>query len=144
MLLLSRLGIAWQISLVVSVERLLPQLNKLPFSLRTSPRHSKVLLKLFQSGEPPPPRRVGVRQALLDICNGDLLPRLNKLQFSLKIPQRHSKVLLKLFQKLAVSKGRAFGRSPQRAKYFMLLKAQEGRKTFQWNVFRREPSQGVP
>ncbi len=26
----------------------------------------------------------------------------------------------------------------------MLLKAQEGRKTFQWNVFRREPSQGVP
>ena len=26
----------------------------------------------------------------------------------------------------------------------MLHKAQEGRKTFQWNVFRREPSQGVP
>ena len=26
----------------------------------------------------------------------------------------------------------------------MLRKAQEGRKTFQWNVFRREPSQGVP
>ena len=26
----------------------------------------------------------------------------------------------------------------------MLPKAQEGRKTFQWNVFRREPSQGVP
>ena len=27
---------------------------------------------------------------------------------------------------------------------FMFRKAQEGRKTFQWNVFRREPSQGVP
>ncbi|MFR7819835.1 hypothetical protein, partial [Candidatus Pseudoruminococcus sp.] len=53
-------------------------------------------------------------------------------------------VLLKLFQKLAVSKGGAFGRSPQRAKLFMLHKAQEGRKTFLWNVFRREPSQGVP
>ena len=61
-----------------------------------------------------------------------------------KTSPRHLKVLLKLFQKLAVSKGRAFGRSPQRAKHFMLLKAQEGRKTFQWNVFRREPSQGVP
>ena len=57
---------------------------------------------------------------------------------------RHLKVLLKLFQKLAVSKGRAFGRSPQRAKSFILHKAQEGRKTFQRNVFRREPSQGVP
>ena len=43
-----------------------------------------------------------------------------------------------------VTYGRAFGRSPQRAKHFILLKAQEGRKTFQWNVFRREPSQGVP
>jgi hypothetical protein len=29
--------------------------------------------------------------------------------------------LLKLFQKLAVSKGRAFGRSPQRAKHLILL-----------------------
>ena len=62
----------------------------------------------------------------------------------IKLPIRNLKVLLKLFQKLAVSKGRAFGRSPQRAKHFMLHKAQEGRKTFQWNVFRREPSQGVP
>jgi len=58
--------------------------------------------------------------------------------------QSSSKVSHKPFQRLAVSKGRAFGRSPQRAKYFMLLKAQEGRKTFLWNVFRREPSQGVP
>ena len=62
----------------------------------------------------------------------------------IKLPIRNLKVLLKLFQKLAVSKGRAFGRSPQRAKHFMPNKAQEGRKTFQWNVFRREPSQGVP
>ena len=54
------------------------------------------------------------------------------------------KVSLEPFQRLAVSKGRAFVRSPQRAKYFMLHKAQEGIKTFQWNVFRREPSQGVP
>ena len=57
--------------------------------------------------------------------------------------QRHSKVLLKLFQKL-VGQGQRPCRSPQRAKYFMPHKAQEGRKTFQWNVFRREPSQGVP
>ena len=54
------------------------------------------------------------------------------------------KVSLEPFQRLAVSKGRAFGRRPQTAKFFMLPKAQEGRKTFQWNVFRREPSQGVP
>jgi len=43
----------------------------------------------------------------------------------------------------AVTKGGAFGRSPQRAKLFMLHKVQEGRKTFLWNVFRRKPSQGV-
>ena len=52
-------------------------------------------------------------------------------------------MLLHFFKTLR-SFARAFSRSPQRAKYFMLLKVQEGRKTFLWNVFRREPSQGVP
>jgi hypothetical protein len=51
--------------------------------------------------------------------------------------------LLKLLKKLAVSKGRTFGRRPQMAKYLMIPKAQEGRKTFQWNVFCMEPSQRV-
>ncbi|MFR7820556.1 MAG: hypothetical protein ACLU24_08515 [Candidatus Pseudoruminococcus sp.] len=32
------------------------------------------------------------------------------------------------FKKLAVSKGKVFGHSPQMAKYFILPKAQEGRK----------------
>lgn len=47
------------------------------------------------------------------------------------------------FKKLAVSKGKVFGHSPQMAKYFILPKAQEGRKPFYWNVFRSEPSQKV-
>ena len=72
------------------------------------------------------------------------MPRLIKLPISKLTIIRHLKVSLEPFQRLAVSKGRAFGRSPQRAKSFILHKAQEGRKTFQRNVFRREPSQGVP
>ena len=56
---------------------------------------------------------------------------------------RHSKVSLEPFQRL-IGQGQRPCRSPQRAKSFILHKAQEGRKTFQRNVFRREPSQGVP
>ena len=56
---------------------------------------------------------------------------------------RHSKVSLEPFQRL-IGQGQRPCRSPQRAKSFILHKAQEGRKTFQRNVFRRETSQGVP
>ena len=56
---------------------------------------------------------------------------------------RHLKVSLEPFQRL-IGQGQRPCRSPQRAKSFILHKAQEGRKTFQRNVFRREPSQGVP
>ena len=60
-----------------------------------------------------------------------------------QISPRHSKVSLEPFQRL-IGQGQRPCRSPQRAKSFILHKAQEGRKTFQRNVFRREPSQGVP
>ena len=60
-----------------------------------------------------------------------------------QLPPRHSKVSLEPFQRL-IGQGQRPCRSPQRAKSFILHKAQEGRKTFQRNVFRREPSQGVP
>ena len=60
-----------------------------------------------------------------------------------KLPKRHLKVSLEPFQRL-IGQGQRPCRSPQRAKSFILHKAQEGRKTFQRNVFRREPSQGVP
>ncbi len=60
-----------------------------------------------------------------------------------QISQRHLKVSLEPFQRL-IGQGQRPCRSPQRAKSFILHKAQEGRKTFQRNVFRREPSQGVP
>ena len=53
------------------------------------------------------------------------------------------KVSLKPLKEL-MGQGQRPCRRPQTAKFFMLPKAQEGRKTFQWNVFRREPSQGVP
>ena len=34
--------------------KIVAAVEEIPFSLRTSPRHSKVLLKLFQSGGSPP------------------------------------------------------------------------------------------
>ncbi len=43
-----------------------------------------------------------------------------------------------------MSRGRASCRCPQTAKSPMLLRAQEGRKTVRWTVFRWEPSPGVP
>ena len=64
-------------------------------------------------------------------------------QLAKRLPKRQLKVSLEPFQRL-IGQGQRPCRSPQRAKHFMLHKAQEGRKTFQWNVFRREPSQGVP
>ena len=61
-----------------------------------------------------------------------------------KTSHKKLKSFAQAFSKACSFKGRAFGRRPQTAKHFMLLKAQEGRKTFQWNVFVRDPRRGFP
>ena len=70
---------------------------------------------------PPQSRRGIARQVSLGASEWKLVDTVevisNELPFSLHTHPRQLKVLLKLFQKLAVSKGGAFGRSPQRAKY---------------------------
>ena len=57
--------------------------------------------------------------------------------------RRHLFSFLKLFQKLADSKGRAFGRSPQTAKPLCLFKAQERVNFLSKGKKEGKPSPGV-
>ena len=55
----------------------------------------------------------------------------------------NAKVSVKPLGRFADSKGRAFGRFPQKAESFCLKNAGKGEKTVRWTVFEGKPSSGV-
>ena len=67
----------------------------------------------------------------------------NRLPFAIAALQHKS--FTRFFQKIADSKGRAFGRSPQRAELFILLKTRKGVRKQPGGLFSRgNPRMGFP